>query len=69
MLRTFLEETLAPGRVGPQGVFRPDTVERLCREQFAGRRDHTQVLWAILLTTRWLERRAIPVATPVRAAV
>jgi asparagine synthase (glutamine-hydrolysing) len=68
-LRSFLEETLAAARVGAQGIFRPDTVERLCREQVAGRCDHSQILWALLLTTRWLERRAMPVATPIRAAV
>jgi asparagine synthase (glutamine-hydrolysing) len=69
MLRVFLEETLAPARIGAQGIFRPDTIEHLCREHVAGRRDHAAVLWAVLLTTRWLDRRAMPVAAPIRTAV
>ncbi len=69
MLRAFLDDTLAPARVGAQGIFRPDTVDRLCREHVGGRRDHSQVLWAILLTTRWLDRRAMPAAAPIRTAV
>jgi asparagine synthase (glutamine-hydrolysing) len=69
MLRAFLEETLAPARIGAQGIFRSDTIERLCREHFAGRRDHAAVLWAVTLTTRWLDRRALPAAAPIRTAV
>lgn len=68
-LRSFLEDVLAPARVAGHGIFRPDTVERLCREHLSGRRDHAQALWAVLLATRWLERRAMPAATPIRAAV
>jgi hypothetical protein len=69
MLHAFLEETLAPARIGAQGIFRPDTIERLRREHVAGRRDHAAVLWAVLLTTRWLDRRAMPAAAPIRTAV
>jgi hypothetical protein len=44
-------------------------VARLWREQLAGDRDNAARLWAILVATRWLERRAQPqpVMAPTRS--
>jgi asparagine synthase (glutamine-hydrolysing) len=68
-LHELLEETLAPERLAAQGVFRPETVERLRREHVSGQRDHTERLWALVLATRWLGKRALPgMAAPARAA-
>lgn len=66
-LRTLLDETLAPARVTAQGIFRPETVRRLCREHLVGQRDHGMRLWAIMLVTRWLERQSALVTPGVRA--
>jgi asparagine synthase (glutamine-hydrolysing) len=62
-LGALVEETLAPARLAADGVFRPEVVARLRVEHASGRRDHGACLWAILLATRWLARRA-PVAAP-----
>jgi asparagine synthase (glutamine-hydrolysing) len=58
-LRTLVEETLDRTRLAGQGVFQPDTVARLWREHREGVRDHASSLWAIVATTRWLERRPL----------
>ena len=67
-LYELAEETLAPARVAGLGVFRPETVMRLRREHLAGERDHGGRLWAILLASRWLERRRLAVTPTFRAA-
>ena len=57
-LRDLAEESLAPSRLGAQGIFRPDYVNRLWREHLAGDHDHGRRLWSLVLATRWLEGRA-----------
>lgn len=67
-LRALLEETLSPARVAAQGIFRADAVERMKREHLAGERDHAARLWALLLATRWVERRPARAVSSLRAA-
>ncbi len=67
-LRALVEDTLAPERLAAQGIFRADTVTRLREEHARGHRDHGARLWALVLTTRWLARQALPTATTLRAA-
>jgi asparagine synthase (glutamine-hydrolysing) len=67
-LRALVDEVLAPDRIAAQGVFRPERVARLRREHAAGTRDHAPLLWAILVTTRWLERRPAAAGLTVRRA-
>jgi asparagine synthase (glutamine-hydrolysing) len=67
-LRALLEDTLAPARVAAQGLFRPETVSRLCREQLTGARDHGPRLWALIQATRWLERQAVSASPALRVA-
>jgi asparagine synthase (glutamine-hydrolysing) len=69
-LRAFVEETLTPDRLTAHGVFSPEGVARLWREQLAGDKDHAARLWAILVATRWLDLRTraqTRVAHPPRA--
>jgi asparagine synthase (glutamine-hydrolysing) len=67
-LRDFVAETLAPDRVGAQGVFRPETVHRLWQEHCTGAQDHGARLWALVLATRWLERHLARSSSAIRAA-
>ncbi len=67
-LRALVEETLAPARVAAQGVFRPETVDRLVQAQLAGRGDDGARLWSLLVVSRWLERQRRPAVTSLRAA-
>src|SRR4029077_10193076 len=62
----LLDDVLAPARIAGQGFFRPEMVVRLCDEHARGYRDHAARLWAIALTTRWLERQRMPAAEAVR---
>lgn len=62
--REFCRETLSPERLAADGVFRPETVERLWAEHTAGRADHAARLWALVLATRWIAVR--PRARDVR---
>ncbi len=64
----LLEDTLTPERIAAQGFFRPETVKRLRDEHLHGRCDHAARLWAIVLATRWLERRTLPAVPAIRAA-
>jgi len=53
--RLLLEDTLPAARIRAQGVFRPEAVARLCEEHLRGQGDHEALLWAIVMTTRWLD--------------
>jgi asparagine synthase (glutamine-hydrolysing) len=55
-LRDLLAEHLSPARVAADGLFDPDTVQRLQREHFANRANHSHVLWSLLVFQCWKER-------------
>lgn len=44
-----------PKRIERQGIFCPHTLSTMCREQFAGQRDHTYTLFAMLSLQIWLD--------------
>ena len=54
--RPMLEELLAPERLRRDGLFRPETVERLKQEHLTGRANHSHVLWALLVFHDWRQR-------------
>jgi asparagine synthase (glutamine-hydrolysing) len=54
-LRSILEETLHPERLGPVGLLDPRGVTQLVAEHTSGRRDHRKVLWTLLAFERWRE--------------
>src|SRR5881296_2680104 len=55
-LRRALQERLAPARVDRLGLFNPEATTRLMTEHLDGVRDHTKVLWALLMFDAWRER-------------
>jgi len=55
-LSSFLRRTLSIDAVGEGGVFDAPAVSALVAEHVAGRRDHTRILWSILIFELW--RRA-----------
>ncbi len=55
-LRCALQERLAPARVDRLGLFNPEATTRLMTEHLDGVRDHTKVLWALLMFDAWRER-------------
>lgn len=52
-LRPWLEELLSPGAIEERGLFRPEPVRRLMKEHFAGKRDHSLVLWSLAVLEVW----------------
>jgi asparagine synthase (glutamine-hydrolysing) len=60
-LREALESELSSERLRRQGIFRPETVQRLISEHMDGRRDHRKQLWTLfvfqLWHRRWVEER------------
>jgi asparagine synthase (glutamine-hydrolysing) len=53
-LRHLVEDALAPDRVRARGLWRPDVVGRLVREQLDGVRTHGDRLWALLMLELWM---------------
>jgi len=54
-LHAELHDRLSPARVARFGVFDPEGVQTLLRDQASGRADHTQLLWALFHLDRWFE--------------
>jgi asparagine synthase (glutamine-hydrolysing) len=52
-LRGILEDYLSADRLGRQGYFDPRVVAALMREHFAGRRNHSSILWGLLMFQLW----------------
>jgi len=48
-----LRAALAPARLRAAGLFDPRAVERLVAEHVTGRRDHTRILWSLLVFELW----------------
>jgi len=55
-VRPIMEELLNPARLAAEGVFRPDTVERLKREHLENRANHSHVLWSLIVFQAWRRR-------------
>ncbi|MGH7629353.1 MAG: asparagine synthase (glutamine-hydrolyzing) [Gemmatimonadales bacterium] len=56
--RPHLEELLEPSRLRADGLFEPGAVERLKREHFEGRANHSHLLWGLLVFHEWRRRWA-----------
>ncbi len=52
-LATTTREMLASDRLRAGGLFDPTAVERLIDEHLEGRRDHSRILWALLVFESW----------------
>jgi asparagine synthase (glutamine-hydrolysing) len=54
--RPLVDDLLSRERLAAEGLFAPDTVECLKREHFAGRANHSHLLWALLVFQDWRGR-------------
>jgi asparagine synthase (glutamine-hydrolysing) len=57
--RPLVEELLAPARIATDGLFDPMTVERLKREHFENRANHSHLLWTLVVFHDWRRRWAV----------
>jgi asparagine synthase (glutamine-hydrolysing) len=57
--RPIVEELLSPARIGAEGVFQVDTVERLKSEHLAGKANHSHVLWSMVVFQDWRRRWSV----------
>jgi len=55
-LAPLLASQLSEPRLRRQGIFRPDAVARLIRENQAGKANHSRNLWGLLMFSLWYER-------------
>jgi len=55
-LRPLMTDVLSGSSLRRGGVFRPLAVERLMAEHLSGRRNHSHLLWSIVLSCMWLDR-------------
>jgi asparagine synthase (glutamine-hydrolysing) len=52
-LRPMMEELLDQHRISGEGLFQPQTVERLKREHLAGLANHSHLLWSLMVFEAW----------------
>jgi asparagine synthase (glutamine-hydrolysing) len=57
-LREAGRQALTTGVLPDSGVFAPQALARLWAEHDSGRRDHSTVIWSLLMLARFLEREA-----------
>ncbi|MBA2564750.1 MAG: asparagine synthase (glutamine-hydrolyzing) [Gemmatimonadetes bacterium] len=57
--RPLLEDLLSRDRVKGDGIFQPETVERLKVEHLTGRSNHSHVLWSLLVFQDWRRRWSV----------
>jgi asparagine synthase (glutamine-hydrolysing) len=53
-LREWAESLLAPATLGEQGYFNPRAVREIWDQHLAGWRNHSNLLWALLMFQSWL---------------
>jgi asparagine synthase (glutamine-hydrolysing) len=53
-LRALVEDALAPDRVRARGLWRPEVVCRLVREQLDGARTHGDRVWTLVMLELWM---------------
>jgi asparagine synthase (glutamine-hydrolysing) len=54
-LRPWAEELLDPRRLAQDGLLNPEAVARIWKQHQCGWRDHSDVLWSILMFQAWLD--------------
>jgi asparagine synthase (glutamine-hydrolysing) len=52
-LKPLITQMLSRGAIEHRGIFRPDSVERLLKDHFEGRRDNALKIWALLMLEVW----------------
>lgn len=57
-LRPLMDDLLDLASLRAEGVFRPETVDRLVREHLEGRENHSHVLWSLMVFQDWRRRWA-----------
>ena len=55
-LRGLMEELLDSSRLSSQGLFRPETVERLVAEHLRGSHNHSHLIWSLMVFQDWRRR-------------
>lgn len=63
-LQGLLEQATDPTVLAQRGLVQPAAIERVKRDHFAGRRDHTWHLWALVVLESWFEQRIDRMALP-----
>lgn len=51
--RPILDDYLNPKTIQEQGVFQPETIERLKQEHLAGTANHSHLLWSLIVFQSW----------------
>jgi asparagine synthase (glutamine-hydrolysing) len=52
-LKPLITQMLSRDAIEHRGIFRPDSVERLLKDHFEGRRDNALKIWALLMLEVW----------------
>jgi len=55
-MRDMVDDLLSEPRLRGRGLFRPDAVQRLVREQRTGREDWSFQIWQFLTLELWMQR-------------
>lgn len=63
-LRAWASDLLSRQRLRTQGLLNAALVESCWLEHLAGHRDHSRMLWAVLMLQSWLETSAVPGVFP-----
>lgn len=58
-LLDWAESLLEPGRLGQQGLLDPTRIRALWRQHRCGWRDHSDVLWSVLMFQAWLDHQPV----------
>jgi asparagine synthase (glutamine-hydrolysing) len=53
--RGFVEAVLAPSRLAGHGLLRPEAVQELVRDHYAGRGDHATRIWTLMMFQCWYD--------------
>jgi len=56
-VRSFFYDMLSPSRIRNQGLFRPESVQRMLSEHVEARENHSHRLWALIVLECWLKKR------------
>jgi asparagine synthase (glutamine-hydrolysing) len=51
--RPLMEDLLSPKEIQNQGIFQPQTIERLKQEHLAGVANHSHILWSMIVFQSW----------------
>lgn len=54
--RPFLEEALDEKQIKSQGIFQPQTVQRLKQEHLSGTANHSHILWSMIVFHNWQKK-------------